>query len=89
MTDKIKAVVVKKFRNKYSKTIHNAGDILELSPTRLVEINSTGHGVLVEQIDVGATLTDPPEDSPAGEEPPTDPPEDEKDKDKPPKNKKK
>ena len=58
MADKIKAVVVKKFRNKYSKTIHEAGDVLDLSPTRLAEINSAGHGVLVEEIDVEATLAD-------------------------------
>ena len=74
MADKIKAVVVKKFRNKYSKTIHEAGDILDLSPARLAEINSAGHGVLVEEIDVEATLADA---------------EPENVKDKPPKNKKK
>jgi len=74
MSDKIKAVVVKKFRNKYSKTIHEAGDILDLSPTRLAEINSAGHGVLVEEIDVEATLADV---------------EPENVKDKPPKTKKK
>ena len=66
MADKIKAVVVKRFRNKYSKTIHEAGDILDLSPARLAEINSAGHGVLVEQIDVEATLVDaePKKDKP-------------------------
>lgn len=66
MADKIKAVVVKKFRNKYSKKVHKAGDILDLSPTRLAEINSAGHGVLVEEIDVEATLADaePKKDKP-------------------------
>lgn len=74
MADKIKAVVVKKFRNKYSKSIHKVGDVLDLSPDRLAEINSAGHGVLVEEIDVEATLADV---------------EPENVKDKPPKNKKK
>lgn len=83
---KIKAVVVKKFRNKYSKNIHNAGEIIEIKQNRLDEINSAGHGVLVEPIEVEETLEDPTEDPPAGEEPPT---EDEKDEDKPPKTKKK
>ena len=66
MSKKVKAVVVKRFRNKYSKSIHKAGDVLDLSPDRLAEINSAGHGVLVEQIDVEATLVDaePKKDKP-------------------------
>lgn len=81
MAEKIKAVVVKRFRNKFSKVIHKAGDVIEVTPNRLAEINSAGHGVLAEEIDVEATLADA--------ETSVDPSADAEKKDKPPKNKKK
>lgn len=42
--------VVKQFRDKYTKTLHKAGDIIEISNERYEEINSTSHGVLVREI---------------------------------------
>lgn len=34
----VKALVLRRFRNKYSKKIHEPGDILKVSPSRLKEI---------------------------------------------------
>lgn len=38
MAKQIKIRVIKRFRNKYSKRIHEVGDILRVSPTRFAEI---------------------------------------------------
>lgn len=46
----MKVKVIKKFKNKYSKGIHNIGDILDISDKRFEEINSTSYGILVEEI---------------------------------------
>ena len=51
MSDKIKARVVRTFRNKYSKSLHKRGDLLTVSQKRLEEINSTRHGELVELVE--------------------------------------
>ena len=49
--DKITVRVLRTFRNKYSKSLHKKGDLLSISPKRMEEINSAGHGVLVELVD--------------------------------------
>lgn len=46
----MKVKVLRKFKNKYSKNIHEVGEILDISEKRFKEINSTKHGVLVEKI---------------------------------------
>lgn len=51
MADKIKVKVLRKFRNKYSKSLHEPGDLLVISPRRMEEINSAGFGQLVESVD--------------------------------------
>lgn len=48
MPSKVKVRVLRQFRNKYSKSLHKAGDLLTISPKRMEEINSAGHGRLVE-----------------------------------------
>lgn len=45
---KVRVRVLRTFRNKYSKTLHEAGDLLTISLKRMEEINSAGHGRLVE-----------------------------------------
>lgn len=51
MSGKVKVRVLRTFRNKYSKSLHKAGDLLTISPKRLEEINSTRHGQLVELVE--------------------------------------
>lgn len=46
----MKVKVLRVFKNKYSKKTHKKGDILEVTKNRFKEINSTEHGVLVEEI---------------------------------------
>ena len=49
--DKITVRVLRTFRNKYSKSLHKKGDLLSISCKRMEEINSAGHGELVELVD--------------------------------------
>ncbi len=49
--DKVTVRVLRTFRNKYSKSLHRKGDLLSISRKRMEEINSAGHGVLVELVD--------------------------------------
>ena len=49
MSDKVKAKVIKPFRNKYSRSLHKRGDLLTISEKRIQEINSTKCGKLVEK----------------------------------------
>lgn len=52
MSDKrIKVKVLRTFRNKYSKSLHEAGTYLFVSRSRYEEINNAGHGKLVEQVE--------------------------------------
>jgi len=50
MSGKVKARVLRTFRNKYSKSLHKAGDLLTISAQRMEEINSAGYGKLVELV---------------------------------------
>ncbi|MDI9412791.1 MAG: hypothetical protein QM401_04340 [Bacillota bacterium] len=50
-TDKIKVEVVKRFRNKYSKTVMSPGEVIEITESRFEQINSAGHGELVRKIE--------------------------------------
>lgn len=47
----MKAKVIRRFKNKYSKKVHEEGEILDISDKRLEEINSTSYGVFVEEIE--------------------------------------
>jgi len=47
----MKVKVLRKFRDKYTKYLYKAGEILELTKERYEEINSTAHGVLVKAIE--------------------------------------
>lgn len=49
--DKVTVRVLRTFRNKYSKSLHRKGDLLSISRKRMEEINSAGHGALVELVD--------------------------------------
>ena len=49
--DKVTVRVLRTFRNKYSKSLHHKGDLLFISRKRMEEINSAGHGELVELVD--------------------------------------
>lgn len=51
MSDKVKVRVLRTFRNKYSKSLHKAGDLLTISLKRMEEINSAGFGELVELVE--------------------------------------
>lgn len=51
MPGKVKVRVIRTFRNKYSKSLHKAGDLLAISLKRMEEINSAGYGRLVELVD--------------------------------------
>ncbi len=51
MSGKVKVRVLRTFRNKYSKSLHKAGDLLTISPKRMEEINSAGYGRLVELVE--------------------------------------
>lgn len=50
---KVKVRVLRTFRNKYSKSLHKRGDLLVISEKRIQEINSAGHGKLVEPVKEG------------------------------------
>mgnify|MGYP001283798165 CR=1 FL=1 len=45
---KKKVDILKNFRNKYTKSLHKAGDSLYITESRYEEINSAGYGKLVE-----------------------------------------
>ena len=47
----MKARVVKKFVDKYTKQIYEIGQIIDITHERYEEINSTAHGILVEKLD--------------------------------------
>lgn len=47
----MKVRVVKKFVDKYTKEIYEAGQIIDITHERYEEINSTAHGILVEKLD--------------------------------------
>ena len=49
--EKVTVRVIRTFRNKYSKSLHKKGDLLSISRKRMEEINSAGHGELVELVD--------------------------------------
>lgn len=80
MSGKVKVRVLRTFRNKYSKSLHKAGDLLTISPKRLEEINSTRHGQLVELVE--ETETEPPgqDEQVESESTETDEPENQADK---------
>lgn len=40
--------ILEDFKNKYSKTLYRKGEVHNFSEKRVEEINSTGHGKLVE-----------------------------------------
>lgn len=46
----MKVKVIKPFSDKYTKVIYQKGQEIEVSDERYDEINSTAHGVLVEEI---------------------------------------
>ena len=47
----MKAKVLRKFRDKYTKEIYETGQIIDITHERYEEINSTAHGVLVKAIE--------------------------------------
>lgn len=47
---KVKAKVLRTFRNKYSKGLHKAGETVEVSKKRFKEINASKHGQLIEEV---------------------------------------
>lgn len=49
--EKVTVRVLRTFRNKYSKSLHEPGDLLVISLRRMEEINAAGHGELVELVD--------------------------------------
>jgi len=51
--NKVKVRVSRTFRDKYSKSLHKRGDLLTISEKRMQEINSAGHGKLVESVKEG------------------------------------
>jgi len=46
----MKAIVLKRFRDKNTQALLHRGAEIELTPERLKEINSTSFGALVEEI---------------------------------------
>lgn len=46
----MKAKVIKKFRDKITKKIHEADTVIIVSAVRFEEINNAGHGILLEEI---------------------------------------
>ncbi len=62
---KAKVRVLRTFRNKYSKSLHEAGTYLSVTPNRYEEINSAGYGPLVELVEPSEPV-DPIE--PAGDD---------------------
>ncbi len=51
MAKKIKVEVLKPYRNKYTKSLHQAGDFLEVSEKRFEEVNGAGYGELLRKVD--------------------------------------
>lgn len=51
MAEKIKVEVLRPYRNKYTKSLHQAGDFLEVSEKRFGEVNNAGHGELLRRVD--------------------------------------
>lgn len=49
----MKVKVLKVFRDKNTKKIYKAGQIIEVAKKRFEEINSTAFGVLVEEVQEG------------------------------------
>ena len=49
--DEVTVKVLRNFCNKYRKYLHHKGDLLSISRKRMEEINSAGHGELVELVD--------------------------------------
>jgi len=47
----LKAKVLRKFKDKHTKKICKKGEIIEVNKERFEEINSTSHGVLVEEVE--------------------------------------
>lgn len=47
----MKAKVIKKFIDKYTKEVYEIGQIIEVANERYEEINSTAHGILVEKVE--------------------------------------
>lgn len=43
--------VIKRFKDKKTKALHEIGNIIEVTKKRLSEINSTSYGVLVEVVE--------------------------------------
>ena len=46
----MKVKVIKKIRDKYTNLLHEIGQDIEITKERFEEINSTAHGVFVEEI---------------------------------------
>jgi len=46
----VKVKVIKPFSDKYTKVIYQKGQEIEVSNERYEELNSTAHGVLVEEV---------------------------------------
>lgn len=46
----MKAKVVQKFRDKHTKEVYEPGQVLEVTKKRFEEMNSTSHGVFVEEV---------------------------------------
>lgn len=53
MSNKIKAKVLRTFRDKYSKSLHKRRDLLTISEKRMQEINSTEYGKSIEPVKEG------------------------------------
>lgn len=47
----MKVKVIKDFRDKYTKKIHEVGEEIEVTKERYEEINSTAHGILIKKIE--------------------------------------
>lgn len=69
----MKAIVVKDFIDKYSKTLYKKGLTIDVSESRFEEMNSTKHGAFVEEV-----KEEPPNDPPEESEIPPEPPEEPK-----------
>lgn len=54
----MKAKVLRKFRDKYTKEIYETGQIIDITHERYEEINSTAHGVLVQSVEKKINLED-------------------------------
>jgi hypothetical protein len=46
----MKVRVINEYRDKYTKALHNPGEMLEMANERYKEINSTSHGTFVKEI---------------------------------------